>query len=232
MIKFLKRYVLSIRAFLWIIFYSSKTRIARSFLFEKKFRRVFIVCPGPTANTILDESFTDSDIVILINHAIKLAEYVDLKKNIYYFSLDYTRTSEIYQQSHSLFLRVKKIFLPYHFFHLTNKALIKEIDIVLLPKVTFSFTYGLMLKNNGPENINIMRRKFCANGFGTLASFLQIAFNFKPDEVVFCGCNFGKMSGSQYFDNLIPIRNDTPFDKIKNDVSLILDQVDFKITYK
>lgn len=233
MLKRLKRYAFSLRAFIWIVFFSIRTRGKRSLICNKKVRRVFIICPGPGAAQILEEDLFETDGVILINHAVKLAEHIKHTKNVYYFSLDYSRTDEFLKSNSVLFSKVVKIFVPYHFFQLVNYKLIKNIDVVLMPSITFDLFFGLKIKNVGANNFKGFGKFFCATGYGTLASSLQLVANFSPEEVIFIGCDFGKIDDSQYFDKTIPIRHDTPFDLIRRDVNIILKKNIFnKVTIK
>lgn len=221
---YIKRYLISIWGLLLVKYYALKKKESTINQLNRKFKRIIIICPGPSAIKIRDEIISDSDCVIFINHAIKLFDEVNSKNsvsskmNFYYFSVDTPRTSEAFDLSHEFMSKVNVIFTPYHYIHLPYFKYLDKIDILLNPRIGFSWTYGFQIRNNGPKGFSeISHGKISACGFGTLVSSLQLAFTMGQRNIVLFGCDFGSLGQEKYFDQSIPIRMDTPFNKIEND---------------
>lgn len=221
---YLKRYILSLWGLILVKYYCLRTRSATSLQLRKSYRRVFIICPGPSASRIVDEEFTDDDMIIFINHAIKLVDDINknsstcISDNLFYFSLDTPRTNEVYNLHLEEISKVKAFFLPYHFMHIPHFDYLRKINFVLNPKFTFSWEYGFELNNKGTNGFNkISSSGNSACGFGTLVSALQLAFTIGERNIVLFGCDFGESQNKRYFINSIPNRQDTPFDVIKYD---------------
>ena len=111
------------------------------------------------------------------------------------------------------------IFCPYNFSHLRRKNLdyLSNFSIYLMPKLFFDFRHGLQCLSKDAENFKALEIRPCGYGFGSLCFSLQMAYLFRPKKIFLYGCNFGEKSNKLYFDSSIPIRSDTPHEKIKLD---------------
>ena len=239
---YLKRYILSLWGLLLVMYFYLKTRNSTKVQLKKKYRRIVIICPGPSAIKIAEEKFSDDDMIIFINHAIKLVGFLDknnfacISDNLFYFSQDTPRTYEAYNLHPKEMSKVKVFFLPYHYMHIPYFNYLSNINFLLNPKFRFSWEYGFELNNNstdGFKRISMGRNSAC--GFGTLVTSLQLALAMGEKKIVLYGCDFGVSKDKRYFDEAIPVRLDTPFDKIRTDffeVKNILQNLQWSVEIK
>jgi hypothetical protein len=222
-IKIIVRHIKSYIAYLNISreVYRNKKNIDK--LFNMNFREIHIVCPGPSAVKILDCEFEDSSAVIFVNHAVKMASDIS-NDNLFYFSADGVRTSEVIKISHNELKKCTSILAPWHLFHVNNKIL-RSIDIVLKPKVHVRYKYGLETVDNGPEQFSVMTTAPCGSGFGSLVYALKFGLIFTPNTIKLWGCDFGNKNGKKYFDKNTPARSDTPFDLIREHFSVASEKI-------
>ena len=213
----LKRYLKSFNAVFWIRYYMFARKKDLHELFNKKFKNVHVVCPGPSAQNFFTSKHaaTKEDAIILVNHALNL--YPELKKytdNIFYFSSDGTRVKESIRLQSNLLERVFSVVSSVHLFHL-NKATIKKIKVVTLPQLKFTKEFGVVGVNEGPESFDSMKKRPIASGFGSLIYALQLAVKFNPKTIHLWGCDFGDERGKRYFSEDVPARNIEAFEKTK-----------------
>lgn len=212
---FLKRFLLSTNAILWITVYYAFRRRKFDVLFGNKFNRVHIICPGPSANNLFQrkEPIKDEDAVILVNHALKL--YPKLKgysKNVFFFSSDGTRVDEAIKMYEEDFKSVFSVLCVEHLFHL-RKSTIQTVNLVTLPKLKYSREFGWVGLNNGPESFNSLKYRPIASGFGSMIYSLQLAVRFNPEIIKLWGCDFGEKNGVRYYNSSLPVRKVESFNK-------------------
>ena len=213
----LNRYFKSLNAVFWILYYKLIRKKDLYDLFNKEFINVHIICPGPSANNFFTSKYTATkeDAIILVNHALNL--YPQLKKytdNIFYFSSDGSRVKESIKMKSEIFNEVFSVISSVHLFHL-NKFIIKKINVITLPRLTFKRDFGFVGINQGPENFDELKIRSIASGFGSLIYSLQLAVKFNPKNLRLWGCDFGDNKGKRYITEDIPIRKTEAFEKTK-----------------
>ena len=219
----LKRYLKSFNAVFWIIYYKSVRKKEYEELFKNKFKNVHVVCPGPSAQDFFtsEHAAGKEDVIILVNHALNL--YPHLKKftdNIIYFSSDGTRVKESIKLNRDLLTEVFSVVSTTHLFHL-DKSIIKAINVVTLPQLTFKKEFGFTGINKGPDDFNALKKRPTTSGFGSLICSLQLAVNFNPESIRLWGCDFGDTNGKRYFSDDVPTRKIEEFEKTKRHFEIV-----------
>ena len=212
-----KKFLLSSNAVFWIIYFRILRKKDHKRLLEQKYSNVHVVCPGPSAKSFFtsEHAATKEDVIILVNHALNL--YPELKKyteNIFYFSSDGTRVKESIKLKRDLLNEVFSVVSSVHLFHL-DRTIIKTINVVTLPRLTFTKDFGFVGINEGPENFNALKKRPIASGFGSLIYSLQLAMKFNPKTIRLWGCDFGDKKGKRYFAEDMPTRKIEAFEKTK-----------------
>ena len=223
MIKTIKKYLISIRGLIWLLTKLNINKKLKHEIFNTiSYDKVHIVLPGPTGEKIIKSEFNSNECIIFVNHAIKLANQVNTDIDKYSFLADTTRAIEVMELFNNQIKATTSIFMPYNFIHLRRKLnLLSRFSIYLMPEITFNFKLGLECKNRGAINFKSLDIRPCGYGFGTLCFVLQLAYLFKPKIINTYGCNFGLVSNKRYFDETLPLRSDTPYEKIKLDFEII-----------
>lgn len=219
----LKRYLKSINAVFWIRYYKATRKEDLHKLFNLEFKNVHIICPGPSAQNFFtsENTVTKEDAIILVNHALNL--YPELKKysdSIFYFSSDGTRVKESLKLKKELLNKVFSVVSSVHLFHL-DKNIIKTINVVNLPKLTFAKGFGFVGVNRGPENFDALKKRPIASGFGSLIYSLQLAVKFNPKTIRLWGCDFGDNKGKRYLSEDMPSRKIEAFEKTKRHFKIV-----------
>lgn len=213
-----KRFFKSLNAIFWITYYKFARKNDFRILYKKEFEKVHVICPGPSAQNFFTSEYEvrKYDAIILVNHALNL--YPDIKTytdNIFYFSSDGTRVKESIKLNRKILNEVFSVVSSIHLFHL-DKSIIKAINVVTLPQLTFSREFGFTGINNGPDDFDALKKRPTASGFGSLICSLQLAVKFNPETIHLWGCDFGDTNGKRYFAEDVPTRKIEAFEKTKN----------------
>lgn len=220
-IIYLNRYIRSINAIIWILYFKNSKKL--SDLLNKKFENVHILCPGPSVNSFFNDeiNISDKDAIILINHALNLYPKISkYSQNIFYFSSDGTRVHESIKQNLDFLNKVFSIVSSVHLFHL-SRQIIKSVDVVTLPVLTFSKKFGFVGLNKGPKYFDSIKSRPIASGFGSLIYSLQLAVKFNPKNIYMWGCDFSEKNGIRYFKDGLFERKINSFSKTKIDFKVV-----------
>lgn len=202
LIKLIFRFSKSVFWYLVLKIFGKKFRI------NKKFRTIYIICPGPSLNNFKKRKFEDNCLCIFINHSLKIANEFDCNKIL--FTTDTTRANEILQYKSE----IEHIILIGHFFQLNCNVINKFKFIV--PEITFSNEYGIVGKEN--NNLKFVDLgKSTGAGFGSFVNGLSFSVRFKPDIIKIVGSDFGVKNGEKYSFKFDGKDSNVHFDLIKKD---------------
>jgi len=217
-----RRHLQSYYAFYRVARFANKRSANIDELLGEHFSEVHVVCPGPSAINILEYNMKDDAAVIFVNHAVRMASKMKGTKNMYYFSADGVRTLEVIHECRNDLEKCTSIFSPWHLFHVSDQSFYSNLDIIMLPKTHLSMKYGVETIDRGPNRFSAISKRPIGAGFGSLVYTLQLAASFSPEKILLWGCDFGNRSGKKYFDSDTPVRNDTPFDLIKEHFEIVV----------
>lgn len=206
LIKFKLRLFKSVYWFIQVYFFS------RRFVSSNKYKDIFIICPGPSLKKFKVRSFSDSSLIIFINHAVKISNEFNCDKLL--FTADTTRANELLSYQ----INFQKIIAIGHFFQM-NSNILNGFNF-LVPKVKLDLNYGLVGKRCKiivEKNIG----KDCGIGFGSLLNAINFATRFNPSTINLVGCDFGQKSSEKYAFEFKGINSHTPFDEIFKQFLLI-----------
>ncbi len=180
----------------------------KKFKTNKKFRTVYIICPGPSLNNFKKRKFEDNCLCIFINHSLKISNEFDCNKIL--FTGDTTRANEILQYKSE----IEHIISIGHFFQLNFNVLRKFKFII--PDITFSNEYGIIGKQNNILKFDDLGKSISA-GFGSFVNGLSFSLWFRPSIIKIVGSDFGYKSEKKYSFEFDGINSNTPFERIKLD---------------
>jgi hypothetical protein len=219
------RYIKSINVYLLIIIKSINNKKATEALLLSSFKKVHILCPGPSAKKILNEEINKDECIIFINHAIKMLP--NIKSNhtsFFYFTSDGTRFKENLNDSADELTKATSIIFAEHLFHF-NSRLVNKCDIFFVPQVKFNKKFGIVGKNEGPHSFQKIKKNPIISGFGSMINSLQLAVLFKPKKIKLWGCDMLDINNERYFDKSVPIRSTDGFELTKKHFSIIKQKI-------
>lgn len=220
-IYFFLRYINSIYIFTIIKIKSFRSKSHFKKLFNSKYKKVHIICPGPSAKKVFNEEFHKDECIIFINHALKILPKIRTNDTmLYYFTSDGTRFQESINENLNQINKVTSIILTSHLYHF-NYNLVKKSNLFFVPEITLSKEYGLIGKNKGPNSFSKISMKPFLTGFGSMINSLQLAILFKPKKIKLWGCDMIDVNNERYFSRDVPTRSTQQFDLTKEHFEII-----------
>lgn len=200
-------------------------------------KKVLIVGSGPSLDKVDENYFAGFDVIIYINHAIKLS---GLCNDEYFFSTDINATKRIIDKEYFEKLvdlgRNKSIIAPIHFNSvissdanfLNNFSLISaskpEYIKTTLIKTTLGLSYSRLVYWPVQPNIVELEAWFSASDqvlhfpvieSTSALSCILFASKYSPQSVILIGCDFSK-NRSELIINENPARDINPFEDARD----------------
>ena len=192
-------------------------------------KKIHILCPGGSLDLIKKASINKSDLIIFVNHTLKICD-LDLLKDCskIAFSGDPQRAKEIINIKNNKLRKCKSILFPNHLFHL-DENIFKNYELIFNILPGFSSNLGIV--SNQFKNFRDIIPPaivFRGYGYGSLSSAIILSLLFEPKELHFWGCDFYSSNtklyselagGNKYsynYDDFSPYE-----EKVKNDFNLI-----------
>lgn len=224
-LKLIIRNLKSLVAVCAIYIFNLRTQKMQKTLFNLRYKYIHIICPGPTAVEFYNYKTEENSAIIFVNHAVKMSPKLNQVVDKFFFSADATRVKEVIELSPNELRSCTSVLFPGHLFQVDSFQFFKKINIMLLPRISFDFKYGIVARDNGPENFTHLEKRPNSYGFGSLNSSLQLATLFEPLEITFWGCDFGDIKGIRYFDKNVPQRATEQFDLTKEHFKIIKESI-------
>ncbi len=181
-----------------------------------KYNSVHIVCPGPSAKSIESANINSDDAVIFVNFAVKLAPKIS-RGDLFFLTADMVRYKEV-MESTVISENIKNsILLLATTFRCGSDSTWRTSGIIVIPHYRFKWPLGLSANIIDVKKLSEDALGCELVGFGSLNYALQVAARMSTQKIILHGCDFGPVKGKHYGVSGVPVRNNAPYDIIKND---------------